>query len=515
MLCQLLHRGLSFLWILMLLWGCQQKHSQENTASNEGEQLAKQYCASCHVFPEPSLLPKNIWLQKVLPNMATRLGIQRGYAYYKLEPDDMQAVINAHIIPEQPVLPVEDMMKIVKYYEKNAPEKPIVQQRTIESTPDLKLFSVKKGDSQLKSTQNVLIKPFESEQKILFGFEDKGAFVYDIQTKKYQPVIKGIATDACVWNNKLYLLDLISVQAHNLPKDKIWDLGWQNGQVVGTPKNLNINLIRPVSMDVADINKDQKPDFVVAEFGDYLGKLSLYLSSEKGFQELVLKLNPGASKVYFRDMNNDGLLDVVALMSQGKEEVCIFLSQGDDKFTEKKIIEFPPSYGSNIMRLVDFNHDGLLDILMTNGDNADMSSSLKAYHGVRLLINSANLAFKQKWFYPVHGASDVVAADFDQDGDEDLAIIAHFPDFEQKNDENFVYFRNDGNFKLTPMKFSKPLNGGLLTLAKMDVDKDGDIDLLVGNYLDFLTNPSNDLVEQWGEEKNNWWILENTTKKKK
>ena len=127
----------------------------------------------------------------------------------------------------------------------------------------------------------------------------------------------------------------------------------------------------------------------------------------------------------------------------------------------------------------------------------------------------ANLAFKQKWFYPVHGASDVVAADFDQEGDEDLAIIAHFPDFEQKNDENFVYFRNDGNFKLTPMKFSKPLNGRLLTLAKMDVDKDGDIDLLVGNYLDFLTNPSNDLVEQWGKEKNNWWILENTTKKKK
>ena len=35
----------------------------------QGEELARKYCAGCHAFPDPSLLSKKVW-GDVLPKMA-------------------------------------------------------------------------------------------------------------------------------------------------------------------------------------------------------------------------------------------------------------------------------------------------------------------------------------------------------------------------------------------------------------------------------------------------------------
>ncbi len=49
----------------------------------QGKQLALIYCSSCHLFPDPSLLDKDTWVNNVLPNMAWRLGIrEKGYDPY-------------------------------------------------------------------------------------------------------------------------------------------------------------------------------------------------------------------------------------------------------------------------------------------------------------------------------------------------------------------------------------------------------------------------------------------------
>jgi len=40
-----------------------------------GEQLAKTYCTSCHLFPDPSLLDTNTWEKYILPAMGRQLGI--------------------------------------------------------------------------------------------------------------------------------------------------------------------------------------------------------------------------------------------------------------------------------------------------------------------------------------------------------------------------------------------------------------------------------------------------------
>ena len=43
--------------------------------SDEGAKLAKVYCSSCHQYPDPMLLPRDIWVNKILPEMGLRIGI--------------------------------------------------------------------------------------------------------------------------------------------------------------------------------------------------------------------------------------------------------------------------------------------------------------------------------------------------------------------------------------------------------------------------------------------------------
>ena len=47
--------------------GCESQSEKE-------ERLAKQYCGSCHTFPDPALLSKKTWTDQVLPQMAFRMG---------------------------------------------------------------------------------------------------------------------------------------------------------------------------------------------------------------------------------------------------------------------------------------------------------------------------------------------------------------------------------------------------------------------------------------------------------
>ncbi|HJN89620.1 MAG TPA: hypothetical protein QGG93_04730 [Verrucomicrobiota bacterium] len=44
-------------------------------ALGQTEALARQYCVTCHLFPEPSLLDKKTWISQVMPRMAIRMGL--------------------------------------------------------------------------------------------------------------------------------------------------------------------------------------------------------------------------------------------------------------------------------------------------------------------------------------------------------------------------------------------------------------------------------------------------------
>ena len=72
--------GLLIVALVLVAWFTINRFSPKDnisvTVTGQGETLAKQYCASCHLFPEPQLLDKKTWQDGVLPNMAMRLGIR-------------------------------------------------------------------------------------------------------------------------------------------------------------------------------------------------------------------------------------------------------------------------------------------------------------------------------------------------------------------------------------------------------------------------------------------------------
>lgn len=153
------------------------------------------------------------------------------------------------------------------------------------------------------------------------------------------------------------------------------------------------------------------------------------------------------------------------------------------------------------MSVVDFNGDGIMDLLYTAGDNADISPIYKPYHGVYLFIGQRDKTFRQEMFFHLDGAYGAVAEDFDQDGDMDIVVISYFPDIDQGLDETgFVYLQNnDGSFAAKTIEGIGKL-GRFVAISAGDIDGDGDADIALANLAFGPPGPmeiSSELQEQW------------------
>ena len=482
--------------LLILVINCSKQKTVETyippkPSGKNGMELAKIYCVSCHQFPEPSLLSKNVWKNGVLPNMALRLGLEADIfkLYSKYSSEELQVIISSNIYPENPQIHKDDWQKIIKYYDDNAPEKPIPQENKEKVTIGLSEFQVNKIYGIAQKVPAVTCVKFNPTSKETFiSWRANNSFVkkYDANFSIMDSIpVKSPVSDISFKSNSLDILTLGIMDPNDLAKGAL--------NSVDLKKNSQLlfdKLSRPVQMSYGDLNQDNLEDILVCNFGNEMGNLTWYEGGNK--KPHLLKSLPGARQTYIKDMNGDKIPDIVVLMTQAREGVFIFYNKGKGIFDEKQVLAFTSVYGSSYIDLVDFNKDGFLDIVYSNGDNADLSISLKAFHGIRIFLNDGKNNFKLNYFYPMYGVAKAIANDFDLDGDLDIAAISFFTDPKQSPHEGFLLLNNKGNNKFKISTFKEANFGKWMVMDVADMDKDGDADIIIGS---FLRNGYRDLEE--------------------
>lgn len=484
-----------YLWVVGLIsWSCgqiserkQPPPSLQQLAQSDldltGEQLANGYCAACHIKPEPDVLDRVTWETKVLPDMRKRMGLYLEEDFGTALPEDEG--VPKGIYSETQLISRDNWKKLLAYYLENAPEKPLPQAEKLAPGKGIPGFVLEIPEfPYVRPSLTTMVRVHPKTGNLWLGHRFRSLFVLDPRNgfEQLDSISTPVAPVEIAWKSD-DSFDLLSMGLMDPANDSLGTLesyskasqSWLTNPIVG-------ELMRPVHAEFSDFNSDGIEDQVICHFGNHFGKLSLYLSGQNGFEEIILKKDPGARRTIAVDFDKDGDMDLLALMTQAKESIVLFENLGSGKFREKLILGFQPAFGSSDFRFEDMNGDGFSDLILVNGDNADQSQILKNYHGVRIFENDGSGKFEETWFYPIHGASGLEIGDFDENGTMDLFVIAFFPNRKETPKQDLIYFRQAKSKNFEPFILANAPDLNWLTITKGDLDQDGDQDLVIGTF---------------------------------
>lgn len=408
-----------------------------------------------------------------------------------------EALAIQSIFPKKPLVSEEEFKRIRSYFISHAPEKLVLPAPMTADT--LSNFTPRPIPGL---SSNVMMIYVATDSSLYFGTRSSklyhvNSFLQPIDSFQVGSPPAEMAMDR---DNQL-LLEMGTMDPNDLANG---DLSIRQGPYF---RPVIYGLKRPVHVSSKDLNNDGNTDHVICSFGMFTGDLSVF----DGNKRYILASTPGARITHLTDVDGNGFDDIYALLSQGDERIVLFSNYGDFSFRMRTLIQFPPVYGSSYLEMADFNRDGHLDILYTNGHNADYSQVMKPYHGIRIFQNNGQNEFSEAYFFDFPGAQKAIARDFDQDGDLDIAAISFFPDFNNNPSHGFVYLEKQPT-GYTPFITHAAAWGRWLDIEAFDYGNDGDLDLILGamNFPD-LVPP--ELLSLWNQRNAPLLLLENTRSK--
>lgn len=260
-----------------------------------------------------------------------------------------------------------------------------------------------------------------------------------------------------------------------------------------------------------DVDGDGWIDLYVATFGREGGKPNMFFRNNKGKFALddqkQLNVAMRGTGVIFADLDNDGDLDLyIGSMPQPKINArgcCLFRNDGGGKFTDisKDNGACPEAFGGRSVSALDYDGDGLLDLLVGEDPNPGYNGSTTKQ--AKLFRNKGNLQFedltktvgieqaaapnpnpKKKNVTGIPGLG-VAAADVNNDGWPDIFLAS--------SAGGNVLFLNDGKGKFVEAPDSRKVflwvgeakEGGdnmICGVCFCDINRDGLLDMVLGQH---------------------------------
>ena len=422
------------------------------------------YCAGCHLLPDPKSLTKEMWTTSILPKMSMYFiwngastfdyANKRGFsdrALYLMTDAEWQVIndyfgehgLDDYVLREPYHLPVQDFFEEDLIWEDS-------------TTALITAIAPKEGGGIYIAQENKLF-TVDQELSIVPLVETTGD-ILDIFEKE----------------GSLHWVNSGTIHPHEGAFGRLESLRGDSIDI------LIDDLRRPVQA-VWDGS-----GYWIAEFGYYSGGLSKWYSGSRS--KKVHKL-PGTYRILPMHLYSTDQQDWVISVAQAAEGIyAIVDSLGEMNI--RPILRFGPEYGLSDIDIVDIDGDGLDDLSIANGDNADYSIMPKSYHGIRVYLNLGSGRFEQKYYLPAYGATQIKWIDINGDGQQDLVASCYFA---ERAAEGLLICIAEGDFKYKVYGVEASTAGAWMTLSTVDIDLDGDQDIVAGSY---AAGPKANILDQ-------------------
>ena len=239
---------------------------------------------------------------------------------------------------------------------------------------------------------------------------------------------------------------------------------------------------RVTDVQAGDLDGDGDLDLSVAQFGYTQGQVQWFQNNgDWSFTPHQLIDRSGAIHAPVVDIDNDGDLDVLALLSQEWETVYAFVNDGSGSFTPKILHDVADAdFSSSGIEVADLDQDGDADVLWTNGD-AFVAIDYRPLptHGLQWLENHGEGEFEFHRIGQMDGAYAPSVADMDNDGDLDIVTVAEFAFWDRPDTRSVVWWEQLDDMQFAPHTIAKDPTH-LVTCDVADLDGNGFPDIVAG-----------------------------------